>query len=608
MIDLHYSHFEASVLELLKEKFILPVFIPAGCTDLHQVLDVVVNKSYKSGVTEEFMSFLNRTHARQYMDPKWDGIFRIDLRSSYMKPLIPHLVMKGIEKVSTADMRNTIARSFQVHALVEEARRIDTIEEAMAVLGDDVDDTDGIFEEEAAVGMRCCSDESFAQEDDDMNDDDDSAYEFPIENSGQRGDEKMQDGDEYGCVESVSNASPQKHIRLEIDNSKEILNSTISCDGTLVINNTGLISGTTITCTSTNVVVDNFEDIDDDILAITKLPLSKNQAPLWTRILICKRLFLFVQATHNGTCGFSAAAIGLTAMGINSTTKYVMKSLVAAAKNEQLHPNVNILLEYEYESIIDKYGSLPDTLPYSNYMKSRYYRLLALHFMVNIYVLMDNDANNYRLLDVHQINFQQPSIYILHSNKVFFDSLLPINDPQSKATLHDVMKMLLVDVSPLVPIDVNSLQSLMQEETITSNNNRKRKCKDILPHDDQDNVDDEDSVEDMCDDVILELGQQIINSSGRRGKVTDVDVDEDGWHYYDVAYNNSTSLDKRLWGNQIRAWVPKCSTRVCKTTNKTLSQAWDIVSVNSEECADGGAILSSHIVESKRQKKEKVLN
>lgn len=44
ILDLHYSHKDKVVLAFLIECHIIPVYIPAGCTDLHQVCDVVVNK------------------------------------------------------------------------------------------------------------------------------------------------------------------------------------------------------------------------------------------------------------------------------------------------------------------------------------------------------------------------------------------------------------------------------------------------------------------------------------------------------------------------------------------------------------------------------------
>ena len=103
----------------------------------------------------------------------------------------------------------------------------------------------------------------------------------------------------------------------------------------------------------------------------------------------------------------------------------------------------------------------------------------------------------------------------------------------------------------------------------------------------------------MCDDVILELHQQIVNQYGKRGIVTNVSVRADGWHYYDVQYNNSTSKDKGLWGSQIRLWAP--ATNVRKQVKKP-SQSWDMMSVATDDSKNNGSIHTKHILDGKRQK------
>ena len=48
--DLHFTHKDNTVLELLKKHHIVPLFVPAGCTDIIQECDTVVNKPFKNGV------------------------------------------------------------------------------------------------------------------------------------------------------------------------------------------------------------------------------------------------------------------------------------------------------------------------------------------------------------------------------------------------------------------------------------------------------------------------------------------------------------------------------------------------------------------------------
>jgi len=57
--DLHYSHKDKNVLALLEANYIIPIFIPAGCTDLHQVCDVCINKPYKNGLAAEFIDTIS---------------------------------------------------------------------------------------------------------------------------------------------------------------------------------------------------------------------------------------------------------------------------------------------------------------------------------------------------------------------------------------------------------------------------------------------------------------------------------------------------------------------------------------------------------------------
>ena len=110
----------------------------------------------------------------------------------------------------------------------------------------------------------------------------------------------------------------------------------------------------------------------------------------------------------------------------------------------------------------------------------------------------------------------------------------------------------------------------------------------ILSYEDDESDSEE---EEMCDDVILELGQEMINHLGERGKVTKVYPDDDGWHLYDVTYNGSTSWDKGLWGDQLKAYVPKPKTCSKKAKCQTLAQGWDMVSVSSSEQNDKASLL-----------------
>jgi hypothetical protein len=249
LLDLHYSHFEEEVLNLLKEHFIVPVFIPAGCTDLHQVLDVVVNKPYKDGVTEEFISYLNRVHAVQYSSPNWNGVLHLNLNSSFMKPLIPHLVANGVKHIATVDMQETIRNSFKEHALVEEARSQVVIEEANNALRDDFDSSklDLKYGIEETVDVTVCydDDEEFDNIDSKV---DDEVYEYPLlDSSFIEDDAGYADDDDSELEGEVQEPCITNRSTVHISNTEEITNCDISCyNGDIVLNNVRVIRGSKI--------------------------------------------------------------------------------------------------------------------------------------------------------------------------------------------------------------------------------------------------------------------------------------------------------------------------------------------------------------------------
>jgi len=134
--DLHYSHKDQGVLALLEANSIIPIFIPAGCTDLHQVCDVCINKPYKNGVAAEFIDTISNKYndwqsSRSADD---DNIFRVNLSTGETKPLIPAYVTRGISSIKTPAMKESIAKCFQKEGLLSEARLAETYQRALLVL------------------------------------------------------------------------------------------------------------------------------------------------------------------------------------------------------------------------------------------------------------------------------------------------------------------------------------------------------------------------------------------------------------------------------------------------------------------------------------------
>ena len=134
ILDLHYSHKDKVVLAFMVECHIIPVYIPAGCTDLHQVCDVVVNKPYKNGVVKAFVDYVSAKYCEYLNRPNPDpnDVFQLSMAGSVMKPLIPGYVARGMAAIDTPQMKEVIKASFYKDSLVGEARQLDTY--AMAKL------------------------------------------------------------------------------------------------------------------------------------------------------------------------------------------------------------------------------------------------------------------------------------------------------------------------------------------------------------------------------------------------------------------------------------------------------------------------------------------
>jgi hypothetical protein len=70
--DLHYSHKDPKVLKLLEENHIIPLFVPAGCTDVLQECDTVINKPFKSAMKAAFRDYLHSSYQEHRKDPTID--------------------------------------------------------------------------------------------------------------------------------------------------------------------------------------------------------------------------------------------------------------------------------------------------------------------------------------------------------------------------------------------------------------------------------------------------------------------------------------------------------------------------------------------------------
>jgi hypothetical protein len=119
--DLHFSHKSVELRDYCTANDIILIFIPAGCTDIMQMCDRVLNKSYKNAVSKAFVQYV----AKKFVDHSESGstdVFSLNMALSVMKPLLPSFVCAGMTALKTPAMKDVIRNCFLKDGLVALAR------------------------------------------------------------------------------------------------------------------------------------------------------------------------------------------------------------------------------------------------------------------------------------------------------------------------------------------------------------------------------------------------------------------------------------------------------------------------------------------------------
>jgi hypothetical protein len=124
--DLHYSHKDPEVLQLLADHNIIPIYVPAGCTDVIQECDTVINAPFKKVIRACFRDHLYaefelyKTECiaaeKSYMD--WSP----KLKMGDLKPLITGWVQTAMTHLAGAGMKASIVKAFKNDGCMEEIR------------------------------------------------------------------------------------------------------------------------------------------------------------------------------------------------------------------------------------------------------------------------------------------------------------------------------------------------------------------------------------------------------------------------------------------------------------------------------------------------------
>ena len=159
--DLHFTHKDARVLAYLKANFICPLYVPAGCTDIIQECDVVVNKPFKNAVRGAFRDHLDTLFQTHLAAGRPPTDFAPKLTVGTLKPYLTGLVEKGILALKTPEMKACIRKSFASDGFFTEMRSSEMqlmVQMEVATLAEEDPDIEGIENDEIVEELDAESD------------------------------------------------------------------------------------------------------------------------------------------------------------------------------------------------------------------------------------------------------------------------------------------------------------------------------------------------------------------------------------------------------------------------------------------------------------------
>ncbi len=111
-LDLHYSHKDSTVLELMEKSNLIPLYVPAKCTDVLQECDTVLNKPFKEGCRHAFTNWLHVEFDKFIASGGRAENFNPKLTQACMKAELPSFVEASFIRLRTEDFKAVIAKSF----------------------------------------------------------------------------------------------------------------------------------------------------------------------------------------------------------------------------------------------------------------------------------------------------------------------------------------------------------------------------------------------------------------------------------------------------------------------------------------------------------------
>jgi DDE superfamily endonuclease len=162
--DLHFSHRDEEVMDLMARNNLVPLYIPAQCTDEIQVCDTVINKPYKCSKKTNFRDYMHREYDAYIAGGGRPADWQPKLTAAALREHMVVWIANSVESLRTEAMRKTIqeafARDARMSVIRSEERRaaaLAALEEAAAEAaeaaiivpeGDEVDEDDDDEDEE----------------------------------------------------------------------------------------------------------------------------------------------------------------------------------------------------------------------------------------------------------------------------------------------------------------------------------------------------------------------------------------------------------------------------------------------------------------------------
>lgn len=150
-LDIHYSHKDPTVLKLMRDNNIIPLYVPAGLTDIFQECDVVVNKPFKDALKASFQSHLHTVFDNHIAEGRAPALFKPKLTIGALKPQIAHFVLDGKRALETPIMQVTIMAAFEKIGLFGLMRAPERIEETRREMMEEGELLDGLFLDDGFV-------------------------------------------------------------------------------------------------------------------------------------------------------------------------------------------------------------------------------------------------------------------------------------------------------------------------------------------------------------------------------------------------------------------------------------------------------------------------